>query len=79
MPLFPPLEGVDGRAKPGQDEVSRPISPAIWPQNFFGQPCRHPGIITWFPALAAMKGRRPSEGSPPFSVYVRCVIDHKIA
>jgi hypothetical protein len=26
MPLFRALEGVGGRDKPGQDEVSRPIS-----------------------------------------------------
>src|SRR5260370_40315332 len=30
--LLRALEGVDGRAKPGQDEVSRPISSLIRPQ-----------------------------------------------
>jgi hypothetical protein len=33
-PLFRLLEAVDGRAEPGQDEVIRPISSLIRPQNF---------------------------------------------
>jgi sulfide dehydrogenase cytochrome subunit len=37
--LFRLLEGVDGRAKPGQDEVIRRILSLVRPQNFPGQPC----------------------------------------
>jgi hypothetical protein len=33
-PLFRLLEGVDGRAKPGQDKVIRPISSLFRPQHF---------------------------------------------
>jgi hypothetical protein len=32
--LFPALEGVDGRAKPGQDETGEPIPSLSLPQNF---------------------------------------------
>jgi hypothetical protein len=35
---FVALEGVDGRARPGQDEVSRPISSVIQPQIFSDSP-----------------------------------------
>ena len=42
-PFFWTLEGVDGRDKPGQDEVSRPISSLIRRQRSPGQPCRKRG------------------------------------
>ena len=42
-PLFRLLQGVDGRAKPGQDEVIRPISFLFGRKIFPGQPCRKRG------------------------------------
>jgi hypothetical protein len=55
-PLFRLLEGVDAhgsspwaegpRDKPGQDEVIRPISSLVRPQNFPGQSCAFAGMTT---------------------------------
>src|ERR1700674_4673583 len=42
-PLIRLLEAVDGRAEPGQDEVIRPISSLVRPQNFLRTALRGAG------------------------------------